>query len=127
VSYPAHYVYLLRCANGTIYTGLTHVLESRLKRHFTGAGARHTDQVKPIELIYTEGPMPYRDAVDRERQIKKWSRAKKIVLASGNLDQLRKLSQSRSKQQTNPSAPRYRAPGRRSASWLGPLKQLNHT
>ena len=96
VSTFTHYVYMVRCANGTIYTGQTHSLERRLERHFTGTGARHTDQVKPIELIYTEGPMPYADAVTRERQIKKWSRAKKLALAGDDMDQLRALSRGRS-------------------------------
>ena len=91
---PSHFVYLLRCANGTIYTGQTHDLERRLERHFNGYGARHTAGIKPIELIYTEGPMPYTDAVVRERQIKRWSRAKKLALAGGELDDLRELSRS---------------------------------
>jgi predicted GIY-YIG superfamily endonuclease len=95
-----HYVYLLRCANGTIYPGQTHDLESRLQRHFTGTGARHTDQIKAIELIYTEGPIPFAGAVARERQIKKWSRAKKRALAGENLDQLMKLSRCRSNGQS---------------------------
>jgi putative endonuclease len=89
-----HFVYLLRCANGTIYVGQTHDLPARLARHLSGMGARHTGQVKPLEIIYTEGPMPHQDAVTRERQIKRWSRAKKLALASGDLARLRKLSKS---------------------------------
>ena len=92
---PTHYVYLLRCANGTIYTGQTHDLERRLERHFNGSGARHTTGIKPIELIYTEGPMPYTDAVSRGLQVKKWSRAKKLALAAGDLDLLQQLSRCR--------------------------------
>ena len=90
-----HYVYLLRCTNGTIYVGQTHDLQQRLLRHTTGTGARHTAQIKPLELIYSEGPMPYADALARERQLKKWGRAKKLALASGNLGQLRQLSRCR--------------------------------
>jgi predicted GIY-YIG superfamily endonuclease len=57
--------------------------------------ARHTAGIKPVELIYQEGPMAHRDAVTRERQIKKWSRDKKLALAKGDMDRLRKLSKSR--------------------------------
>lgn len=91
-----HYVYLLRCTNGTIYVGQTHDLDERMERHASGTGARHTAQVKPVELIYTEGPMPHEEAIARERQIKKWSRAKKLALANGDLERLRRLSRGRS-------------------------------
>lgn len=91
-----HYVYLLRCANGTIYVGQTHDLSARLVRHRAGTGARHTASIKHFELIYREGPMPFTQAIARERQIKKWSRAKKLALAKGDFDQLRRLSQSNS-------------------------------
>ena len=91
---PTHYVYLLQCTNGTIYVGQTQNLDKRLNRHTTGTGARHTAQIKPVALIYTEGPMPYTDAIARERQLKKWSRAKKLALAKGDLDGFRYLSRS---------------------------------
>ena len=90
-----HYVYMLRCSNGTIYTGQTYNLEQRMKRHLMGTGARHTAGIKPIELIYSEGPMAYSDAIVRDRQIKKWSRAKKLALAAGDFDQLQSLSRTR--------------------------------
>lgn len=91
----SHYVYLLRCANGTIYVGQTRDISARMSRHHSGTGARHTAGIKPMELIYQEGPMPFADALARERQLKKWSRAKKLALAAGNLNLLRKLSKSR--------------------------------
>ena len=53
-----HYVYLLLCANGTIYVGQTHDLSARLGCHRAGRGARHTASTKHFELIYREGPMP---------------------------------------------------------------------
>ncbi len=96
MSTPTHYVYLLRCQNGTIYVGQTHDIKKRLQRHTSGTGARHTSQIKPMELIYSEGSMSFSEAVARERQIKRWSRAKKLALASGDLDQLHSLSRGRS-------------------------------
>ena len=96
VQTPTHHVYLLRCANGTIYVGQTHDLDKRMQRHASGTGARHTAQIIPTELIYSEGPMRYADAIARERQLKKWSRAKKLALANGDLERLRRLSRGRS-------------------------------
>ncbi|MGC9453216.1 MAG: GIY-YIG nuclease family protein [Oceanipulchritudo sp.] len=90
--HSTHYVYFLRCANGSIYVGQTHDLDARIDRHRTGTGARHTAGIKPVEVIYQEGPMPFQDAVARERQLKKWSRAKKLALATGDFDRLRRLS-----------------------------------
>jgi putative endonuclease len=94
---PTQYVYLLQCTNGTIYVGQTQNLDKRLNRHTIGTGARHTAQIRPKELIYTEGPMSYTEAIARERQLKKWSRAKKLALAKGDLDGLRYLSRSRTR------------------------------
>ncbi|TVR52449.1 MAG: hypothetical protein EA425_04965 [Puniceicoccaceae bacterium] len=59
-----------------------------------GTGARHTRQIKDFSLVYTEGPMPSEGAVQRERQLKKWSRAKKLALIRGDAAALRILSKS---------------------------------
>jgi hypothetical protein len=52
-----HFVYLRLCANGSIYVGQTRDLSARLVRHSSGSGARHTAGIKPVELIYKEGPI----------------------------------------------------------------------
>ena len=87
-----HFVYILKCADGSFYVGSAHDLEDRLKRHNSGNGAVFTALRRPVKLVYQE---PYKyldDTIKRERQIKKWSRAKKEALINGELETLKKLS-----------------------------------
>ncbi len=93
-------VYILFCRNGTYYTGQSVDVQLRLKRHSEGAGARHTLQLKDFRLVYVEGPMTKELAIKRERQIKKWSHAKKSALIIGDTEKLRGLSKSRPPQTT---------------------------
>ena len=75
------FIYLLRCADGTIYTGWTWDVERRVKTHQQGRGARYTRTRLPVELIYHERLSSRQTAMKREIEIKKWSRARKIALA----------------------------------------------
>ena len=87
-----HFVYILKCADGSFYVGSATDLEDRLKRHNSGNGAVFTALRRPVKLVYQE---PYKyldDAIKRERQIKKWSRTKKEALINGELETLKKLS-----------------------------------
>ncbi|MDR3280681.1 MAG: GIY-YIG nuclease family protein [Synergistaceae bacterium] len=78
------YVYILRCADGTCYTGFTHDLEHRLKAHNEGAGgAKYTRARRPVELVYFEEHDSTSSALKRERQIKRLSRAAKLALIAG--------------------------------------------
>jgi putative endonuclease len=73
-------VYLLRCADGSLYTGITNDLPQRLEAHQSGKGARYTRARLPVELIYSE-PAPDRSAATkRETAIKGLSRVKKLAL-----------------------------------------------
>ncbi len=81
--------------NGMLYVGQTHDVAARVRCHAEGKGSRQAQQLKEFELVYTEGPMEPGVAVKRERQLKKWSRAKKLALIRGDLDSLRELSRSR--------------------------------
>lgn len=75
-----YYLYLLACADGSIYTGITTNLERRIKEHRDGKGARYTAIKKVRKLLYSE-PHPDRSSASkREAEIKKWSRAKKLAL-----------------------------------------------
>ncbi len=94
------WVYILFCRNGTYYTGQSVDVQLRLKRHSEGAGARHTLQLKDFRLVYVEGPMTKELAIKRERQIKKWSHAKKSALIMGDTEKLRGLSKSSPPQAT---------------------------
>ncbi|MCC5808215.1 MAG: GIY-YIG nuclease family protein [Opitutales bacterium] len=89
------FVYILICRNRTLYVGQTQNIRERLDRHMTGTGARHTQRMKEFLLVYTEGPLSSERAVQRERQLKKWSRAKKLALIRGDMEALRRLSKSR--------------------------------
>jgi len=63
-----------------LYVGQSHDIAKRLGRHRDGSGARQTQQLKEFELVYVEGPMEPDAVIKRERQLKKWSRAKKRAL-----------------------------------------------
>ena len=71
------YTYILRCADGTYYTGWTNDLERRLKAHNSGQGARYTRSRRPVELIYYEKYDTRREAMRREALIKQLSRQEK--------------------------------------------------
>ncbi|MGB6221836.1 GIY-YIG nuclease family protein [Haloferula sp.] len=92
-----YFVYILKCSDDTYYVGHTEDLEERLKSHRAEKGSRHTASRLPVELVYCE-PLPTRsEAMAREAQLKKWSRAKKEALIGSDHDALRALSRSREK------------------------------
>ena len=74
------YTYILRCADGTLYTGWTNDLAQRLAAHNAGTAAKYTRSRRPVELVYYE-TFPAREAaMARERAIKGLSRAEKLAL-----------------------------------------------
>jgi putative endonuclease len=75
------FVYLLRCSDGTIYTGWTLDVARRVKTHQQGRGARYTRARRPVTLIYQERLPSRRAAMRREIAIKQMSRARKLALA----------------------------------------------
>ena len=86
------YLYITKNRNGAFYTGITTNLDRRLAEHRRGKGGNYTRRNKPQKLLYTE-QFTRRDQADaRERQIKRWSRAKKKALIKGDLNELRRLS-----------------------------------
>jgi len=89
------WVYILQTADGTYYVGQTRDLRERLRKHRLGLGSKHThDHVAP-RLVYAEALNELTAAVQRERQIKGWSGAKKVALIQGDSAVLRQLSRSR--------------------------------
>ena len=89
-----HFFYILKCSDGSFYVGSTTNLENRVKTHNQGKGATYTSKRRPVQLIYHEQFKSFDDAVQRERQVKKWSRAKKEALIRGEMETLQKLSKS---------------------------------
>jgi putative endonuclease len=87
-----HTVYILECADKTLYVGYTTDLESRFKQHNDGRGGRYTATRLPVRLVYSEFCGSEGIALKRERQIKRWTRAKKAALAAGDSELLNRLS-----------------------------------
>jgi putative endonuclease len=78
-----HYVYILRCSDGTFYTGWTTDPERRTKVHNSGKGAKYTRARRPVELIYYEEFDDKIEAQRREWAIKQLTRAEKEALIDG--------------------------------------------
>ncbi len=75
-----NYVYILECADGTLYTGWTTNPERRVKTHNAGKGAKYTRSRRPVKLVYTELCEEKSSALRREYEIKQLSRAQKLLL-----------------------------------------------
>jgi len=74
------FVYLLCCADGTLYTGWTYDVAHRIHAHQSGRGARYTRTRRPVRLVYSEQLPSRREAMRREIALKRWSRARKLAL-----------------------------------------------
>jgi putative endonuclease len=74
------FVYLLRCADGTLYTGWTYNIAQRFQAHQAGRGARYTRARRPVQLIYHERLPSRHAAMKREIEIKKMPHARKFAL-----------------------------------------------
>lgn len=76
-----NYTYMVKCADGTLYTGWTTCLQKRLKAHNKGSdGAKYTKSKRPVELVYYEGFATKEEAMQREYRIKQFTRSEKIRL-----------------------------------------------
>jgi putative endonuclease len=75
-----HFVYIVRCADGTFYTGSAIDPAEREKVHNLGRGARYTSGRRPVSLVYTEVLPSIGDALRREHALKRLTRAKKEAL-----------------------------------------------
>jgi putative endonuclease len=86
------YLYILRCSDGSYYTGSTNNLKRRLEEHQSGNGANHTRKYLPVELIYYEEFDRVESAFYREKQIQGWSRKKKEALIENRKNELPLIS-----------------------------------
>ncbi|QUT04123.1 GIY-YIG nuclease family protein [Sphingobium phenoxybenzoativorans] len=86
------YTYILRCADGSYYTGHTDDLETRIGQHQSGALKGYTHDRRPLELVWSAEFTSRAEAMASEIQIKGWSRKKKEALIAENWDRLRKAS-----------------------------------
>lgn len=73
-------LYILRCGDGTLYTGITTDVEKRLEAHRSGKGAKYTRGRGPLELVYSEECGDHSAALKRELEIKAMSREEKLKM-----------------------------------------------
>ena len=79
------YLYILRCKDGTYYTGITTDVEKRLEVHRSGKGAKYTRGRCPLELVYSENCAAHSHALKRECEVKKLKKPEKeILIQTGN-------------------------------------------
>ena len=74
------YVYILKCGDGTLYTGITDDVSARLQAHREGKGAKYTRGRGPLELVYQEEAENHSAAAKREWQIKQLKKQEKLLL-----------------------------------------------
>ena len=90
---PPTCVYMLRCADGSFYTGTTRrSLEERVREHENGAIAGYTQSRRPVELVWFQEFQWAADAIAMERRVKGWSRRKKHALAAGDWEALKRAA-----------------------------------
>jgi predicted GIY-YIG superfamily endonuclease len=91
----AFWVYILKCADASYYTGHTDNLEMRVVEHQAGEiPSCYTHQRRPVTLVFSQSCVTREEALAAERQIKGWSREKKEAMISGNWAEVSRLSKS---------------------------------
>ena len=85
-------VYILRCGDGSLYTGWTNDLEARLHAHRSGRGAKYPRSRPPVELVYTERCATRGEALSREAAIKRLTRAEKLALIAAKAGSRRRTA-----------------------------------
>lgn len=75
-----NYTYIVKCIDGSLYTGWTNDLEKRLRAHNAGKGAKYTKSRRPVELVYCEEFVTKEEAMSREWAIKRKTREEKMKM-----------------------------------------------
>jgi len=100
------WLYILRCADGSYCIGTTRTsLEIRIAEHNAGTFEGYTTSRRPVELIFSQWFDRITDAIENERKLKKWSRAKKEAFIRGDFESLQQLAKRKS---SHPSRRRLR-------------------
>lgn len=81
-------LYILECADGSLYTGITTDVSRRLAAHNAGKGAKYTRGRRPLRLCYQEECLSHSQALQRERQVKRLSRKEKQKLCENERHQM---------------------------------------
>ncbi len=110
-----YYVYMLRCAEGSFYVGITNDIELRVAQHQYGIDPRcYTFERRPVTLVYSSDFRNVDDAIAWEKQLKRWSHAKKAALITSDWARIHRLAEC-----TNATAAKLRG-----ASSLAPRRSL---
>ncbi len=75
-----HFFYLARCSDNSLYSGYTINIEERENTHNLGKGAKYTAAKRPVKIIYFEKFETQREAMQREYEVKKWTKVRKEAL-----------------------------------------------
>ena len=86
-----YFVYVLHCADRSLYIGHTADIDARLAKHNGGEGSGFTRRRLPVVVVYSERHPSRRAAIARERQLKRWTRAKKEALIARDAALLKRL------------------------------------
>ncbi len=92
------FVYMLRCADGSFYVGHTDDLEKRVLDHGSGCFGGYTASRRPLELVFAQGFPTRAEALELERRLKTWSRAKKQALIDRDWQRLKQLARGPNRQ-----------------------------
>ena len=88
-----YYVYILKCSDGSYYTGVTNNVERRFQEHRSGLHPQsYTGKRLPVELLFYRTFRYINDAIAFEKQVKRWGRRKKEALIKGDWEELRRLA-----------------------------------
>ena len=91
-----YYVYIIKCSDDLLYTGITNNIERRFEEHENGLNKNcFTFKRRPLELIFNQVFNDVEQAIYFEKKIKKWSASKKLALADGDYNMLEILSECR--------------------------------
>jgi putative endonuclease len=90
-----YFVYIVECKDGSYYTGVTSDLEKKINEHNSLIFKGYTSSRLPVKLVYSNRFININEAINAEKQIKRWSRAKKEALIIGDYVLLKKLSKSK--------------------------------
>jgi putative endonuclease len=89
------WVYILRCSDGSYYTGHTDNLDNRITQHHVGTiMSCYTFDKRPLQLVFSQDFQTREEALASERQIKGWSRKKKEAMMQGNWHEVSRLAKS---------------------------------
>ncbi|MCU0454415.1 MAG: GIY-YIG nuclease family protein [Bacteroidetes bacterium] len=97
------WVYILLCADGTFYVGVTARILERLREHMRGSKATaYTASRLPVQLVWCKHFERIVDAIATEKRLKRWSHAKKQALIDGDIMQLKRLSKCQNASRSTP-------------------------